>query len=225
MTDGFRHSGASPDSLSHDGRRKSLFAAVILAAGASSRMGTPKALLDAGSGVCFLDRLAGTFLDAGCAVYVVLGAQAALVQPAIRRGGEIQFVVNPDPSRGQLSSLQCGLRAVAPAAEAIFFSPVDAPGIARETILVLKDLLTGMDFAIPIYEGKRGHPVLMKASAAPHFLDSPLEASARNILHARRSLTRYVEVVDPAILDDVDDAQDYQRWRTAAAGSSGTGSQ
>ena len=190
------------------------FAAVILAAGASSRMGTSKALLDAGAGESFLDRLAGVFLDAGCAVYVVLGDDAEPVARASRRGSEITFVLNPDPSRGQLSSLQCGLRAAAAGVDAIFFTPVDAPGILRETILVLKDFLAGMDFAIPFYEGKRGHPVLMRAACAAEFLTPPAGASARDILHARRASTRFVEVADPGILEDIDDPAGYERWRS-----------
>ena len=224
MTGESQQTHAFADPASHESRSNALFAAVILAAGESSRMGTPKALLDAGAGECFLDQLAGTFLRAGCAVYVVLGAQAAAVEAGIGRGAEVQFVMNPDPSRGQLSSLQCGLRAVTPSARAIYFSPVDAPGIAGETLQVLKDMLAGMDFAIPIYEGKRGHPVLMKASAAAQFLEASLDASARDILHARRAVTRYVDVADAAILDDIDDPQQYERWRSAAARSSGTGS-
>ncbi len=74
-------------------------------------------------------------------------------------------------------------------------------------------MLAGMDFAIPIYEGKRGHPVLMRAACAPEFLALPDGASARDILHTRRARTRYVEVADPAILDDIDDPEDYARWR------------
>lgn len=193
------------------------FAAVILAAGASSRMGAPKALLDAGAGESFLDRLAGAFLDAECAVYVVLGEDAGLIARRVRRASQVTLVLNPDPSRGQLSSLQCGLRAAMPGAHAIFFSPVDAPGISRETILVLKDFLTGMDFAIPIYEGKRGHPVLMRAACAAEFLALPEGASARDILHARRASTRFVEVADPGILEDIDDPAGYEGWRVRTA--------
>ena len=185
-------------------------------------MGTPKALLDAGGGECFLDRLAGTFLDAGCAVCAVLGDRAEAIERGTVRGGAMTFVRNPDPSRGQLSSLQCGLRAVAPGMDGIFFTPVDAPGITRETILVLKNLLAGMDFAIPIYEGKRGHPVLMRGACAAEFLALREGASARDILHARRAATRFVEVADPAILDDIDDPAEYRRWLAGAATGRGT---
>ena len=203
---------------------KKAFAAVILAAGESSRMGTPKALLDAGAGESFLDRLAGTFLDAGCAVYVVLGEHAEAIERASRRGGAVKFVLNPDPSRGQLSSLQCGLRAVGAGMDAIFFTPVDAPAISRETILVLEQMLAGADFAIPIYEGKRGHPVLMRAARAAEFLALGEGASARDILHARRAATRFVEVPDAAILDDIDDAETYRLWRGGAPDGRGASS-
>ncbi len=187
-------------------------AAVILAAGASSRMGSPKALLDAGAGESFLDRLAGAFLASGCTVYAVLGEDATLIAKANRRGAEITFVLNPDPSRGQLSSLQCGLRAAA-GADAIFFTPVDAPGVACETIRLLLEFLTEKDFVIPIYEGQRGHPVLLRAGCAEAFLNPPEGASARDILHARRTSTRFVEVADPGILEDIDDPAAYERWR------------
>ena len=175
-------------------------------------MGTPKALLDAGAGQSFLDRLAGSFLDAGCSVYIVLGDDAAPIARASRRASAVSFVLNPDPSRGQLSSLQCGLRAAA-GADAIFFTPVDAPGILPETIVELRGFLAGKDFAVPIYEGKRGHPVLMRAACAAEFLNPPEGASARDILHARRASTRFVEVADPGILGDIDDPAAYERWR------------
>jgi molybdenum cofactor cytidylyltransferase len=197
------------------------FAAVILAAGASSRMGTIKALLDAGAGESFLDHLAGVFLDAGCAVYAVLGEDAGPIARASRRGSEITFVLNPDPSRGQLSSLQCGLRAAMTGADAIFFTPVDAPGISPQTVLVLQNFLAGMDFAIPIYEGKRGHPVLLRTSCAAEFLNPSEGASARDILHARRASTRFVEVLDPGILEDIDDPATYENWRSSPATDGG----
>jgi len=196
-------------------------AAVILAAGFSSRMGTPKALLDSGGGISFLDRLAGAFLEAGCAVYAVLGAGADAIERASCWRGTITFVRNPDPSRGQLSSLQCGLRAVKPGAGAIFFTPVDAPAVARETILELKDLLAGMDFAIPIYQGRRGHPVLLRAACAADFLALEDGASACGLLQSRRAATRFVEVADQAILDDIDDPEAYAAWRNSAANAPG----
>ncbi|MGD0580153.1 MAG: nucleotidyltransferase family protein [Bryobacteraceae bacterium] len=193
------------------------FAAVILAAGSSSRMGTPKALLDAGTDTTFLDRLAGVFLDCGCAVYAVLGGDAERIAASARRASEIVFILNPNPARGQISSLQCGLRAAARGAKGVFFTPVDAPGIERDTVLALKNAFGESDYVVPVFHGKRGHPVLLRASCAEEFLSLPEGATARDLLQARRSATCQVEVPDSAILDDIDDPVAYEKWRTKAS--------
>ena len=187
------------------------FAAIILAAGTSSRMGTPKALLDAGADATFLDRLAGVFLDCGCAVYAVLGADAERIAAAVRRASEIVFVLNPNSARGQISSLQCGLRAAAHAAQG-----VDAPGVGRDTVLALKNAFGASDYVVPVFHGRRGHPVLLRASCAGEFMALPDGATARDVLQARRAATRLVEVPDSAILDDIDDPAAYAQWREQA---------
>ena len=56
------------------------------------------------------------------------------IRSGIRRGGAARFVVNPDPERGMLSSLQCGLAALPPEAEAVMFMPVDQPDLERSTL-------------------------------------------------------------------------------------------
>lgn len=192
------------------------FAAVILAAGSSSRMGMPKALLDAGADTTFLDRLAGIFLDCGCAVYAVLGADAERIAASVRRSSEIVFILNPDPARGQISSLQCGLRVAARGVKGVFFTPVDAPAVQRETVRVLMDAIDDSDYVIPAFNGKHGHPVLLRASCAGAFMALPEGATARDVLLARRSSTRVVEVPDSAILDDIDDPAAYEKWRQQA---------
>ena len=193
------------------------FAAVILAAGCSSRMGTPKALLDAGGGATFLDRLAGVFLDCGCAVYAVVAGQAEQVASSARRAPEIVFVLNPDPSRGQISSLQCGLRAAAHGAAGVFFTPVDAPGVQRETVHALQQAFGETDYVVPVFQGRRGHPVLMRVACVAEFLNPPAGATARDLLQARRAATRFLEVPDSAILDDIDDPDSYAHWRKQAS--------
>jgi molybdenum cofactor cytidylyltransferase len=192
------------------------FAAIILAAGCSSRMGTPKALLDAGAGATFLERLADVFLECGCAVYAVLGADAERIAAATRRASEIVFVLNPNPARGQISSLQCGLRAAAPGAQGIFFTPVDAPGVGCDTVLALKNAFGATDYVVPAFHGRRGHPVLLRAACAGEFMALAAGATARDVLQVRRAATRLLEVPDSAILDDIDDPAAYAQWREQA---------
>jgi CTP:molybdopterin cytidylyltransferase MocA len=172
--------------------------------------------LDAG-GETFLDRLAGVFLECGCVVHAVLGHDADLVGAQIRRAARIRIVVNPEPERGQLSSLQCGLRAAMNGAHGIFFSPVDAPGISTATVRALIGQFGSADFVIPKTGERRGHPVLMRAEIAPEFLALPSGATARDVVHAHCASTRYVEVEDGGILDDIDDIAGYERWRKARA--------
>jgi len=83
-----------------------VIAAVILAAGASRRMGSPKALLEY-QGQTFLNRLIRVLGEVCDPVIAVLGYHAEIIRA--QAIGSVQFVVNPDPDRGQLSSLQTGL--------------------------------------------------------------------------------------------------------------------
>lgn len=108
-------------------------AGLILAAGASSRMGRPKPLLEL-EGETFLDRLIG-LLAAHCSpVLVVLGHAAEAVQAGLRRAAEARFVINADYRRGQLSSLQCGLRGLPSDADGVLFTLVDLPAVQAATI-------------------------------------------------------------------------------------------
>ena len=88
--------------------RGAKIAGIILAGGASRRMGTPKALLRF-QNETFLDRLIGVFSPVCDPVIVVVGLHADQIRAGIERADDVRFAVNPDPERGMLSSLQCGL--------------------------------------------------------------------------------------------------------------------
>src|SRR5205807_144871 len=107
---------------------------IILAAGASSRMGSPKALLEY-RGETFINRLVRVLSDVCDPVIVALGHHARIIEAGTR--GHARFVVNPDPDRGQLSSLQTALQALPAEAEAFLFVPVDCPSVEPETVALL----------------------------------------------------------------------------------------
>src|SRR6266700_7535983 len=88
--------------------------AIVLAAGASTRMGRAKALLPLDEGETFLTRIVATFRSADVEdVIVVVGHDAPAIIDAFDRSEAVaRFVVNPDYSRGQLTSLVAGLRSV-----------------------------------------------------------------------------------------------------------------
>ena len=105
---------------------------VILAAGASSRLGRPKALLTF-RGETFLDRLLAHFSGVCCEVIVVTRPDQPMIETRDRDLNP-KFVVNPEPALGMLSSLQCGLLAISPTSDGVIFSPVDYAPVERDTL-------------------------------------------------------------------------------------------
>ncbi|MGH9647006.1 MAG: nucleotidyltransferase family protein [Bryobacteraceae bacterium] len=191
-----------------------MIAGIILAAGASSRMGTPKALLDYRSET-FVGRLVRVLGACSQPVIVVLGYHADVIRQ--RLPASAQVVINPDPSRGQLSSLQTGLAALPGEADGFAFIPVDSPAVEENTIATLtwafKQRKPSTLFVIPRQSGKRGHPVIAARSIAAEILALPATAEAREVVHAHVDHTEYVDVDDPGIFTDVDDPAAYQRLK------------
>jgi molybdenum cofactor cytidylyltransferase len=182
-------------------------AAIILAAGASRRMGAPKALLTYDNET-FLDRLIRIFTAVCEETIVVLGIHAETIKSSLSR--RAHFIVNAEPELGQLSSLQCGLTAMAPDVETVFFTLVDCPTIQPETpASLIAQYQPGTPFVVPRFEGQHGHPVLFEASLAVEFLSLPRDASARDVVHRHAASTQYVDVNDPGILRDIDKPSDY----------------
>lgn len=173
-------------------------------------MGAPKALLGL-DGETFVDRLAGTFAACCHDVIVVLGCAAEQIQAGMKKRELCRVVVNPRPELGQLSSLQCGLRALRESDGGILMIPVDCPGVRVSTVARLQDALGGT-FVVPLHGGLRGHPVGFRATLAAEFFElDPATETARSVVHRHRDTTVYVEVDDPAILWDIDDHEQYLR--------------
>lgn len=187
-----------------------MVAAIILAAGASHRMGTPKALLDY-RGETFVARLVRVLSAACDSVTVVLGNQTDAIRPYVPNRARV--VVNPDPDRGQLSSLQTAL-AEAPADDFAFI-PVDCPAVEEGTVERLARAFAARSastlFVIPRKAGKRGHPVFATGAVAVEMLALPPTAEAREIVHRYVDRTVYVDVEDDGIFTDIDTPEDYRR--------------
>jgi molybdenum cofactor cytidylyltransferase len=169
-------------------------------------MGSPKALLMY-RGQTFLDRQIELFRPCD-RIVVVLGHDADRIRSGATQSAT--FVVNPNPELGQLSSLQCGLRAVADH-EAVLFTPVDYPAIDPGTVSSL--LALNEPFAMPRYNGRRGHPVLVGRSMVAELL--ACRTSARDVIRAHQPF--YLDVDDAGILEDVDDPAAYARLQEASA--------
>lgn len=191
--------------------------AVILAAGASSRMGHPKSALpvpqarDAGD--TFLRRLGSTLLHAGLPhVSVVTGAapnQARLAWPV--SDPRVRFVQNDTWGCGQLWSLRCGLVAVSdPLLEAVLVALVDVPLVARSTVQTLMGMWRERRPPVvrPSHRGAHGHPVIFDRVTFHDLLTADLPEGAKTIVHARGHEVLNVEVDDPGAFRDFDTPQD-----------------
>lgn len=172
--------------------------AIILAAGESKRMGLPKALLSAGDGRTFLERLAQVFTEAGLAPLAVVGAHATEIQAAHPR---ITTVINPHWHEGQLSSVRVGLRAaLGQGARRILIHPVDVPMISTATASRMLAALEQSPALIASSDGAPGHPLGLQADAALTLLRS----SSKTLEEGARLLgARQLPVDDPLVLDNL----------------------
>jgi molybdenum cofactor cytidylyltransferase len=190
-----------------------MIAGLILAAGASRRMGHDKALLTY-RGRTFLETIIANLAAAGIGnITVVLGYHAESIQRAVRLTN-VRVVINPEYLRGQTSSLQLGMAAVAAnSPDAILLCLVDHPAISADVIVKLTKRFesTRAPVVIPTYEGQRGHPIVIGQGLFPELLALSPDEPANTVVRKYRDATQFVEVADPGILLDVDDPETYKR--------------
>ena len=162
-----------------------MLAAVILSGGASSRMGSPEALLPY-QGRPFLEHLLEitTRPEIG-ARKVVLGANAESIAKAIPLKAN-EMVINPQWEQGQLSSIQAAVRKLPAGTDGMLLCLIDHPLISSALVseLIERFYKSRKSIALPVYEGRRGHPVIFSASLYPELLRAPPETGARAVVWA-----------------------------------------
>lgn len=162
-----------------------MLAAVILSGGASRRMGSPKALLPY-QGRPFLEHLLDVAKHPRIGVRrVVLGADAGPIIKEISLAAE-DIVVNHEWEQGQLSSIHAALRSLPPGTEGILLCPVDHPLISAALIDELIEAFdkTHARVVLPLYEGRRGHPVIFSSALYEELLNAPMDKGARAVVWA-----------------------------------------
>jgi len=175
-------------------------------------MGAPKALLDAG-GRSFLARTLLSLREGGgYPLLVVVRDLMGPVAHETRDHGGVP-VLNPDPTRGPVSSLQVGIRALAEDAPALLFAPVDHPLFSPETVSALLRGFseTGAPLVVPAFEGWRGHPVLFGRALFPELLEEDLPEGARTVVRRYLDERLQLPVNDPGILADIDTPEEYRK--------------
>ncbi len=202
-----------------------MLAAVILSAGKSSRMGSPKALL-AYRGRTFLEHLLDItrrFTGAsetgqrmrnriGC-TRVVLGAHAEEILSSLALDPEI-VVMNPYWEQGQLSSIQAAIRSLPKGqTDGLILFLVDHPLITAALVdeLMAQFYQPGCPIIVPTLCGRRGHPVIFAAELYDELLAAPPELGARAVVWAHASKILEVPTDEEGVLLNLNDPETMRR--------------
>ncbi len=199
------HGGADP-------RRKPL-AAVILSGGESRRMGAPKALLPY-RGKTFVEHLIEVTRHLRIGVTrIVVGAHADEIRERLRAHVS-EIVVNADWAKGQLSSIQAGVRSLPESAtQGMILCPVDHPLVSAELIARLIEGFdsSGKAIVLPTYHGRRGHPVIFRASLYAELLAASAEVGARQVVWAHADNICEVPTEEEGVVLNINDPGTLER--------------
>ena len=180
-------------------------------------MGSPKALLSTPAGAPFVVAIAETFAKAGFGETVVVTGRdhdrisAALAQATFT--APVRVVRNPNPTRGQLSSLWTAMDAAVTAeTEALVVTLVDVPLLTVETVrhVVAGWRRTRAPIARPAIGDRHGHPVVFDRAVFDELRNAPLDAGAKVVVRAHQAEVLNVPVADEGCLVDVDTPRDYE---------------
>jgi len=187
---------------------------IILAAGESSRMGSPKALLKIG-GKSFVQHIVDVFIASRVLdIVVVLGADDEAIKTQLNwfKG---KTVVNKEWKKGQLSSILTGLRAVDQEdLHGVLIWPVDRPLVTQHVIVgMLHQFWTKhKQIVVPIFSGQRGHPVLIGRSLFEELERAPKEMGARTVLWDHPKDVLEYKTEEEGVVINIDSAEDYQKY-------------
>jgi CTP:molybdopterin cytidylyltransferase MocA len=183
---------------------------VILAAGRGRRVGGDKSevLVD---GVSMGDRCLDVLRRAGVSTLVlVLGPDGREPDP----DDDLRVVRNLDPSPGPTSSLQVALRVLG-GADRIVMLPVDFPLVqpddVRRLVRSLDDRGGALRFAVPVHDGRRGHPLVIAGEAVPDLLSLPADTPLRDVVWADPDRVVSVAATDAGVILNLNTPDDVTR--------------
>ncbi len=191
--------------------------AVVLAAGASARMGRAKQLLPLGKNTVLAQTLNNIRAARMHEMVLVLGASAEVIRQQLPQAllEGVKVVVNQDYGQGMATSLRAGLSALDPRSDAALIVLGDQPFIRPQTLdrIVEEYSRSRAPIVIPSYQGNRGNPVLLDRSVFSEVMALEGDIGCRAIFGSHLEDILKVEVEDPGVLLDIDDPGDYDRLK------------
>jgi molybdenum cofactor cytidylyltransferase len=191
-------------------KTKGHITAIILAAGESRRMGEPKMLLPY-KGKTIIEKVIENVLSSNIEkVLVVTGAQHEAIISVIS-GLKVINCYNEQYREGMLSSVKCGFRSLPEDAGCALVFQGDQPFIDSPTInrVIEGYMKSGKGIAIPVYKGKRGHPVLINCKYREEIESLNADEGLRALARKFPEDVHYVETDAPEILRDIDTREEY----------------
>jgi molybdenum cofactor cytidylyltransferase len=183
-------------------------------------MGSPKALADY-RGKTFTEHLLEVTKHPRVGITrVVLGAEALAIELRLRRHAEA-ILLNPDWPKGQLSSIQVAIRSLAPETTGgIILCPVDHPIVSAQLIAELIERFDASDkpIALPAFQGKRGHPVIFRATLYQELLDASLEVGARQVVWAHSEDVAELATDEQGVILNLNDPEILRKVREGLFG-------
>lgn len=189
-----------------------MICAVVLAAGLSRRMGVQKLLLPFGNKTVIghiIDQLLASTVDE---IHVVVGHQAERISRELS-GQAVSIVNNPNYKSGMLSSVRCGLQSLPEKCRAVMVVLGDQPSITTELIdqMLQSFATTEKSILVPLYKGKRGHPILFSSLYRDEILTQHGDVGLRGLLHGHSNDIFELAVSTASVLCDMDCPEDYRR--------------
>jgi molybdenum cofactor cytidylyltransferase len=180
--------------------------AIILSAGKSERMGSPKALLQY-RGQSFLARILSAVASARMVpAIVVAGHHYDEISRAFPNN---QIVFNPRYEYGMSTSVQAGIRALPAGLKGAAVFLVDHPMIDRQTIEILSDRLAPGRIVVPVHDGRRGHPVIFAAELFDEILNLSSEQGLNSVVRRLPERVAEVFVENAGVLRDIDTPEQF----------------
>jgi molybdenum cofactor cytidylyltransferase len=195
-----------------------MIAAIVPAAGMSTRMGRNKLLL-AFKGKALIAQAVDTLLESEVdEIIVVLGHEADKVKEKLQ-GKQVTVIENPSYRQGMSTSIRVGLGAVSSGTTAIMIYLADQPLLEAQDVnrlirAFVEARKQGKSIVVPFFRGQRGNPVILDSSYKEAILDVVGEVGCKRVIKRNPDKVLVVEMETDHVVRDVDSIEDYEGLRS-----------